>query len=165
MPYFWPLHLILCPLMWPCSPIQSLLDSAFSEIKSLFSEVNVEECGELWEVVGGERRGIESGCLDCAVAPGGLPGGSVGKESAQCRRHRRYKFDPWVGKTPWRRSWQLTPVFLPGEAHGQRNLAGNWSMHSCSGLRSPKAPNPNMKWSEVKWSSSVVSDSLRPRGL
>ena len=43
MPYFWPLHLILCPLMWPCSPIQSLLDSAFSEIKSLFSEVNVEE--------------------------------------------------------------------------------------------------------------------------
>ena len=55
MPYFWPLHLILCPQMWPCSPIQSLLDSAFSEIKSLFSEVNVEECGELWEVVGGER--------------------------------------------------------------------------------------------------------------
>ena len=33
-------------------------------------------------------------------------------------------FDPWVGKIPWRRAWQPTPVFLPGEAHGQKNLAG-----------------------------------------
>ena len=32
--------------------------------------------------------------------------------------------DPWVGKIPWRREWQLTPVFLPGEFHGQRNLVG-----------------------------------------
>ena len=29
----------------------------------------------------------------------------------------------WVGKTPWRREWQLTPVFLSGEFHGQRSLA------------------------------------------
>ena len=33
-------------------------------------------------------------------------------------------FDPWVGKIPWRREWQLTPVFLPGESQGQRNLMG-----------------------------------------
>ena len=33
-------------------------------------------------------------------------------------------FDPWVGKIPWRRAWQFTPVFLPGESHGQRSLAG-----------------------------------------
>ena len=26
--------------------------------------------------------------------------------------------DPWVGKIPWRRKWQLTPVFLPGKSHG-----------------------------------------------
>ena len=32
--------------------------------------------------------------------------------------------DPWVGKIPWRRAWQLDPVFLPGESHGQRRLAG-----------------------------------------
>ena len=32
--------------------------------------------------------------------------------------------DPWVGKIPWRREWQSTPVFLPGEFHGQRSLAG-----------------------------------------
>ena len=32
--------------------------------------------------------------------------------------------DPWVGKIPWRRAWQPTLVFLPGESHGQRSLAG-----------------------------------------
>ena len=30
-------------------------------------------------------------------------------------------FDPWLG-----RKWQSTPVFLPGESHGQRRLAGSW---------------------------------------
>ena len=44
-----------------------------------------------------------------------------GKELAwQCRRCR---FDPWVGKIPWRRPWQPTPEFLPGGFHGQRSLA------------------------------------------
>ena len=33
-------------------------------------------------------------------------------------------FNPWVGKIPWRRKWQPAPVFLPGESHGQRSLAG-----------------------------------------
>ena len=31
---------------------------------------------------------------------------------------------PWVRKIPWRRAWQPTPVFLPGESHGQRGLVG-----------------------------------------
>ena len=39
----------------------------------------------------------------------------------QCRRPG---FSPWVGKIPWRREWLPTPVFLPGEFHGQRNLVG-----------------------------------------
>jgi len=52
----------------------------------------------------------------------GFPGGSNGKESAcQCRRPR---FDSWVGKIPWRRKRQPSPVFLPGKPHGQRSLAG-----------------------------------------
>ena len=33
-------------------------------------------------------------------------------------------FNPWVGKIPWRRAWQPTAVFLPGESHGQRSLVG-----------------------------------------
>ena len=36
----------------------------------------------------------------------------------------RLRFDPWVGKIPWRRKWSPTPVFLPGESHGQRGLVG-----------------------------------------
>ena len=52
----------------------------------------------------------------------GFPGSDSGKESTcQCSR---CGFDPWVGKIPWRRKWQLTPVFLPGKSHGQRSLAG-----------------------------------------
>ena len=51
--------------------------------------------------------------------------GREGEESAcQCRRHRRYRCDPWVGKIPWRRARQPTPVFLPGESQGQRGLVG-----------------------------------------
>ena len=53
------------------------------------------------------------------------PGGTSGKESAcQCRRHKRYSFDPWVGKIPWSRKWPPTPVFLPGKSHGQSSLVG-----------------------------------------
>ena len=55
----------------------------------------------------------------------GFPGGASGKEPAcQYRRCKRRGFDPWVGKIPWKRTWQPTPVFLPGESHGQRSLAG-----------------------------------------
>ena len=43
-----------------------------------------------------------------------------GKESTcQCRRHNRHRFNPWVEKIPWRRKWQPTLAFLPG----QRSLA------------------------------------------
>ena len=53
----------------------------------------------------------------------GFPGGASGKEPAyQCRRHKRCRFDPWVGNIPWRRKWQTPPVFLPGKPHGQRSL-------------------------------------------
>ena len=55
----------------------------------------------------------------------GFPDGVSGKEhNSQCRRHKRHRFDPWVGKIPWKRAWQPTPVFLPGESHRQRSLAG-----------------------------------------
>ena len=37
----------------------------------------------------------------------------------------RPEFDTWVGKVPWRRKWQPTPVFWPGNFHGQRSLAGS----------------------------------------
>ena len=55
-----------------------------------------------------------------------LPKWLNGKESAcQSKRHRRHGFSTWTGKIPWRRKWQPTPVFLPGESHGQRSLVGH----------------------------------------
>ena len=48
--------------------------------------------------------------------------GSDGKESA-CQ-YKRCGLNSCVGKSPRRRAWQPTLVFLPGESHGQRSLAG-----------------------------------------
>ena len=55
----------------------------------------------------------------------GFSGGARGKGPVcQCRRHKKCRFHPWARKIPWRRAWQPTPVFLPGESHGQRSLVG-----------------------------------------
>ena len=52
---------------------------------------------------------------------GAFPAGSGVKNlPGQFRRCRRLRFDPWVGRIPWRRKWQPTLVLLPGESHGQR---------------------------------------------
>jgi len=49
----------------------------------------------------------------------GFPGGANGKEPVcQCRRNKRSRFNPWVRTIPWRRSWQLTLVFLPATDGG-----------------------------------------------
>ena len=64
------------------------------------------------------RMGVSdrlSGCETGICFPGGQ------RICLQCRRRRRLRLDPWVGK---RRAWQPTPVFLPGESHGQRSRAG-----------------------------------------
>ena len=55
----------------------------------------------------------------------GLPGGASGKEpDCQCRRCKRFRFDPWIEKIPWRKSWQSTPVFLPGESRWTEEPGG-----------------------------------------
>ena len=63
-----------------------------------------------------------------------FPSGASCKESdCQWRRHKRLRFDPWVGKIPWRRKWQPTPIFLTGKFHGQRRLVG-YSAWGCKEL-------------------------------
>ena len=59
----------------------------------------------------------------------GLPGGAKGKEPISQSRRPKSWFDPWVGKIPWRRRWQPTPVFLPGEAWGAtvHRVAQSWT--------------------------------------
>ena len=55
----------------------------------------------------------------------GFTGGSVVKNLPdKCNRFRRHGFSSLVGRIPWRRKWQLTPVFLPGKSHGWRSLVG-----------------------------------------
>ena len=51
----------------------------------------------------------------------GFPGSSAEKNLSAMQETR---LDPWVGKIPWRRKWQPTPLFLPGKSHGQRSLEG-----------------------------------------
>ncbi|CAN0569506.1 unnamed protein product [Rangifer tarandus platyrhynchus] len=76
-----------------------------------------------------------------------LPWWLSGEES-NCH-YGRCGFNPWVGKISWRRKWQPTPVFLPGEFHGR----GAWqatvhgvteSTHTCTSLLNlpPRSPPP-----------------------
>ena len=68
------------------------------------------------------------------LAAASLVGALVHGESA-CQS-RRPRFDPWVVKIPWKRKWQPTSEFWPGESHGQRSLAGSspWSCNSWTQL-------------------------------
>ena len=61
-----------------------------------------------------------------------LKGSLVAQEVKSLPAMREAWFDPWV-KIPWRRKWQPSPVFLPGEAHEQRSLAG-YSPWGCKEL-------------------------------
>ena len=68
-----------------------------------------------------QGRKIESFSCAC-INTSGLPWWLSSRKSA-CQ-YKRPRFDPWVGKIPWRREWLPTPVFLPGKSHRQRSLAG-----------------------------------------
>ena len=73
----------------------------------------------------GLSRDVETFFIIYLCVWGCFPGGASGKKpTCQCRRCKRRGFDPWVGKIPWRRAWQSTPVFLHGESQGQRSLVG-----------------------------------------
>ena len=71
------------------------------------------------------RSGYNKNQLERTRPKMGFPGGTSGEEpTCQCRRCKSHRFHPWLGKIPWRGSWQPIPVFLPGESHGQRSLVG-----------------------------------------
>ena len=46
------------------------------------------------------------------------------KNSPAMQKTQETRVQSWVGKIPWRRKWQPTPVFSPGKCHGQRSLVG-----------------------------------------
>ena len=83
----------------------------------------------------------------------GFPDGASGKEPAcQCKRCKRHWFDPWVGKISWRRAWQPTSVFLPGQFHGQRSLGGcsPWGCkrigHNLKETKQQQTVQPPLAW-------------------
>ena len=69
-------------------------------------------------------RTIHFRMLDKSTVSGPGRGPPFLQHVYQCRRHKRCWFNSWVRKIPWRRKWQPSPVFLPVESHGQRNLVG-----------------------------------------
>ena len=71
---------------------------------------------------GDAQMGMQGGVL-CSL---GFPSGSAGKESACSAGDPG--FYPWVGKLPWRRAWQPTPVFLPGKSLWTEEPGGLQSM-------------------------------------
>ena len=77
-------------------------------------------------------------------------------------RRRRHGFDPWVGKIPWRRKWQPTPVFLAGKFHGQRSLVGYspWGHR----VRHDLETNNSMTWLSVIGHWVMRLRSHRTRG-
>lgn len=85
-----------------------------------------------WQSSGEDSTLPVQGCRGVGLIPGdGTNKWLSGKESTcQCRRCKRHRINSWVGNTPWRRKWQPTRAFLPGNFHGQRSLAG-YSPWSC----------------------------------
>ena len=87
--------------------------------------------------LGGGRQTSPQTLLICLFLKYELPGWLSGKEpTCQCRR---CEFNCWVGKIPWRRAWQRTPVLLPGESQGQRSWAG------CSPLGRTESNTPEWR--------------------
>ena len=70
-----------------------------------------------------QARVLEWGAIAVTVLLIGSRDWWLSSEESTCQC-RRQAFSPWVGKIPWRRKWQPTPVFLSEESHGQRSLAG-----------------------------------------
>ena len=70
---------------------------------------------------------------------------------------RRRRFKPWVGKIPWRRKWQPTPVFLPGKSCGQRSLVG------CSPWAHKESDMTEVTWHTVHRGLTVMILGLEVR--
>ena len=109
----------------------------------------------------------------------GIPGGTSSKEAVSQRKKRR-GFNPRVGKIPWRRAWQPTPVLLAGKPHEQRSLVGyrprgckepnmtEASEHTCGSLeddreRDPSDPTRKLRPREVKWQAKVSRLAFQPQ--
>ena len=135
-------HNFSCPQIWKnrrykekrvertqCVQILDL-NSCFSTSSVLNKEAKLSV--HLWSVV----MSPEAHCWSFLTFNGKEP-------TRQCRRYKRPRFNCWVGKIPWKRKWQPTQVFLPGESYRQRSLAGYspWDHNSQTWLSDLPATN------------------------
>ena len=111
-------------ILYICKPLQTptIVSVQVTNIKKLKYQLVVrKKTPNPWKAIMNDSVKI----YNLLTHDKGFPVGSGGKESAcQYRRHKRCGFDPWIGKIPWRRAWEPTAVFLPGESHGQSSLSG-----------------------------------------
>ena len=77
----------------------------------------------------------------------------------QCRRPG---FDPWVGKILWRRAWQSTPVFMPGESHGQKSLVG-YSPRGCKESDTTKQLTLSLRYFTTYFIHKIVPETCPVR--
>ena len=100
----------------------SLFPSVWETEKCItwYITVSLDSQMDQWKITNYHGRTIYKNCLfkymSTMPTGQGFPGSSEGKESG------RHGFDSWVRKIPWRRARRPTPVFLPGESHGQSSL-------------------------------------------
>ena len=80
-------------------------------------EICITSLGTFWKLAG------ETVFIGTMIR-GGFTRDSAVENPSVMQETWRCGFDPWVGKSPWRRKWQCTPVILPRKSHGQRNLPG-----------------------------------------
>ena len=123
-----------CPSLWSCIPVFLPESLSWYLVRSLLA-VSLETFLTTISMLPSEAPLLNPSHCDLVLVTCGhdhystliaFLGGASGKEPAcQGRRHRRYRFHPRVRKIPWRRVWQPTPAFLPGESHGQKSLAGH----------------------------------------
>ena len=94
--------------------------SIWASSESMNLKVQDKESSQRWKTL--SKQSLRGGESHHVRGTRGFPGGSDG--SRICLQCRRPRFGPWVGKIPWRREWQPTPVFFLGKFHAQRSLAG-----------------------------------------
>ena len=109
------LHLS-CPALYP----RVLTFTGHQHPAGLLVQVQRTERGENWVLY---LCSLPCSSPGCAFIPFSLKP-LVAQTVKHLSTMRETRFDPWVGKIPWRRKWQSTPGLVPGKSHGQRSLVG-----------------------------------------
>ena len=113
-----------------------LMGSRKDFLRLVAFDLDFEDYMRLLRQAGNSTRDVQEPLVLCFIYLSLFYIGASGKEPAcQFRRHKRCGFDPWIGKIPWRRAWQPTPVFLPGEPHKQRSQVEPWWAESQTRLK------------------------------